>query len=79
MAITGIPLEEDIDEDMCKDAIHVLKVATAVGIDIWPHADLRKLSKKALRALAAILKDIEHKATWPTYLLCNMIVSWASH
>eukprot|EP00973_Karenia_brevis_P071881 9988562-Karenia_brevis.AAC.1 len=44
---------------MCTDSIHILKVATAVGIDLWPPADLRKLPSKALRQLACILQQVE--------------------
>eukprot|EP00973_Karenia_brevis_P015282 2090076-Karenia_brevis.AAC.1 len=55
-------------------ALHVLKTATAVGIDLWPPGDLRMLPKKALRALAHILAQVEQYATWPSYLLYNIIV-----
>eukprot|EP00973_Karenia_brevis_P015145 2069629-Karenia_brevis.AAC.1 len=34
----------------CADAIHTLQNATAVGIDLWSPADLRKLPNKALQA-----------------------------
>eukprot|EP00973_Karenia_brevis_P037557 5182555-Karenia_brevis.AAC.1 len=44
------------------------------GIDIWPPANLRRLLSKAIRVLAQILQEIEHRATCPSYLLYNIIV-----
>eukprot|EP00973_Karenia_brevis_P008589 1161984-Karenia_brevis.AAC.1 len=55
-------------------AIHVFKTATAVGIDLWSPADLRKLPNKALKKLAEILRKLEETATWPSYLFYNIIV-----
>eukprot|EP00973_Karenia_brevis_P053750 7466306-Karenia_brevis.AAC.1 len=66
----GDPKEED-KVDM---ALHVLKTATAVGIDLWSPGDLRRLAKKAFRALALILQQVEEYATWPSYLLYNIVV-----
>eukprot|EP00973_Karenia_brevis_P046510 6451454-Karenia_brevis.AAC.1 len=55
-------------------ALHLLKSATAVGIDLWSPGDLRRLPKKALKALAHILQPVERYATWPSFLLYNIIV-----
>eukprot|EP00973_Karenia_brevis_P024272 3350932-Karenia_brevis.AAC.1 len=66
-------MEEHIDETMVSAAICVLKIATAVGIDVWSPADLRKLPNRALRQLADILRKVEEEATWPSYLLYNII------
>eukprot|EP00973_Karenia_brevis_P081117 11250166-Karenia_brevis.AAC.1 len=59
---------------MCKDAIYILKVATAVGIYLWSPADLRRLPNKALKQLAQFLQKFEAWATWPSYLLYSVIV-----
>eukprot|EP00973_Karenia_brevis_P030681 4230931-Karenia_brevis.AAC.1 len=67
-------MEDTIDGGMCKDAIYILTVAIAVGIDVWPPADLRRLLKDALAALAQILQEVEHKATWPSHALYNNIM-----
>eukprot|EP00973_Karenia_brevis_P080562 11177445-Karenia_brevis.AAC.1 len=67
-------MDEPIDDSMVGVAIHVLKTATAVGIDLWPPADLRKLPNKAFKELAEILRRVEETATWPSYLLYNIIV-----
>eukprot|EP00973_Karenia_brevis_P082979 11505155-Karenia_brevis.AAC.1 len=48
-------LEDPIEEDKVDAALHVLKTATAVGIDLWSPGDLRKLPRAALRALGEIL------------------------
>eukprot|EP00973_Karenia_brevis_P003181 439876-Karenia_brevis.AAC.1 len=55
--IAATALGEPIDEDKVDCAIHALKTATAVGIDLWSSADLRRLPKRALRALAEILQQ----------------------
>eukprot|EP00973_Karenia_brevis_P011184 1514261-Karenia_brevis.AAC.1 len=67
-------VDDPIEEDKVEIALHVLKAATAVGIDLWSPGDLRRLPKKALRALAHILIQVEQYATWPSYLLYNIIV-----
>eukprot|EP00973_Karenia_brevis_P068373 9509997-Karenia_brevis.AAC.1 len=56
-------LDNPIEESMVQDATYVLKVATAVGIDLRSPADLRKLLRKALRQLAEILQQVEKHAT----------------
>eukprot|EP00973_Karenia_brevis_P078042 10840670-Karenia_brevis.AAC.1 len=61
-------MEEPVDDTMVGAAIHVLKTATAVGIDLWSPADLRKLPSKAFNQLAELLSKVEEKATWPSYL-----------
>eukprot|EP00973_Karenia_brevis_P065940 9166266-Karenia_brevis.AAC.1 len=66
-------MDDIIDEEMCTDAIRILKVATAVVIDRWSPADLGKLLNKALRQLAYILQQVEEWATWPSSLLYNII------
>eukprot|EP00973_Karenia_brevis_P092704 12413719-Karenia_brevis.AAC.1 len=58
---------------MVGEAIHVFKIATAVGIDLWSPTDLRKLLNKPFKRLAEILQQVETKATLPSYLLCNII------
>eukprot|EP00973_Karenia_brevis_P072147 10022728-Karenia_brevis.AAC.1 len=67
--IAATALGEPIDEDKVDCAIHVLKTATAVGIGPCPPADLRRLPKKAFRALAEILQQVEAHATRPSFLL----------
>eukprot|EP00973_Karenia_brevis_P048982 6793293-Karenia_brevis.AAC.1 len=68
-------IEDDpIEEDKAEMALHVLKTATAVGIGLWSPGDLRSLPKKALRALAQILRQVEQHAIWPSYLLYNISV-----
>eukprot|EP00973_Karenia_brevis_P037728 5204863-Karenia_brevis.AAC.1 len=64
---------------MVSDAIHILEVATAVGIDLWSPANLRKLLNGALRQLANILQQVEICATCPSYMLYNIIVLMGSH
>eukprot|EP00973_Karenia_brevis_P078114 10848613-Karenia_brevis.AAC.1 len=49
--IAATALGEPIDEDKADCAIHVSKTATAVGIDLWPPADLRRLPKKSLQGI----------------------------
>eukprot|EP00973_Karenia_brevis_P044842 6211397-Karenia_brevis.AAC.1 len=44
--IEAIDLGDPIDEEKVDLAIHVLKTTTAVGIDLWPPGDLRRLPKK---------------------------------
>eukprot|EP00973_Karenia_brevis_P081517 11300478-Karenia_brevis.AAC.1 len=48
---------EPIDSTMVGEAVHILKTATAVGIDLWSPADLRKLLSKAFQQLAATLQQ----------------------
>eukprot|EP00973_Karenia_brevis_P019832 2719334-Karenia_brevis.AAC.1 len=48
-------LEDPIGQDKVDMALHVLKTATAVGIDLWSPGDLRRLPKAALRELADLL------------------------
>eukprot|EP00973_Karenia_brevis_P078669 10919610-Karenia_brevis.AAC.1 len=57
--IAETELGEPIDEEMVARAIYIFKTATAVGIDLWSPADLRRLPCKALRDLANILQKIE--------------------
>eukprot|EP00973_Karenia_brevis_P054421 7562205-Karenia_brevis.AAC.1 len=59
---------------MCRDAVYILKVGTAVGIDLWSPADLRKLPNKAFQQSAQILERVEAWATWPSYILYKIIV-----
>eukprot|EP00973_Karenia_brevis_P006372 866497-Karenia_brevis.AAC.1 len=72
--VVALDMGEPIDDTMVGAAIYVLKTATAVGIDLWSPADLRKLPNRALKQLADILKKVEETATWPSYLLYNIIV-----
>eukprot|EP00973_Karenia_brevis_P069541 9668779-Karenia_brevis.AAC.1 len=72
--IDATDLGEPIDEEKVDLAIHTLKTATAVGIDLWSPGDLRRLPKKTLRALAEILQQVERHATWLSFLLYNIIV-----
>eukprot|EP00973_Karenia_brevis_P043564 6036608-Karenia_brevis.AAC.1 len=65
-------VDDPIEEDKVELALHVVKIATAVGIDLWTPGDLRRLPKKALRALAHILAQVEQHASWPSYLLYNI-------
>eukprot|EP00973_Karenia_brevis_P035841 4946717-Karenia_brevis.AAC.1 len=67
-------MDEPIDDSMVGAAIRVLKTATAVGIDLWSPADLRKLPNRALQELAEVLRRVEETATWPSYLLYNITV-----
>eukprot|EP00973_Karenia_brevis_P011332 1535056-Karenia_brevis.AAC.1 len=62
-------LGDPIDEEKVDLALHILKTATAVCIDLWSPGDLRRLPKKALRALAEIRQQIERHVTWPSLLL----------
>eukprot|EP00973_Karenia_brevis_P039440 5445562-Karenia_brevis.AAC.1 len=55
--IKSTDLGDPIDEEKVDLALHILKTATAVGIDRWSPGDLRRLPKKALRALAEILQQ----------------------
>eukprot|EP00973_Karenia_brevis_P070818 9844623-Karenia_brevis.AAC.1 len=48
-------LEDPIGEEQVDMALHVLKTATAVGIDLWSPGDLRRLPKAALRELTELL------------------------
>eukprot|EP00973_Karenia_brevis_P068991 9590757-Karenia_brevis.AAC.1 len=64
---------------MVSRAIYILKIATAVGTDLWSPADLRKLPNKALRELAEILQVVEANATWPSHLLYCIIVLIGKH
>eukprot|EP00973_Karenia_brevis_P027335 3768770-Karenia_brevis.AAC.1 len=59
---------------MVSRAMYILKIATAVGIDLWSPADLRKLPTKARRELAEIFQIVEANVTWPAHLLYNIIV-----
>eukprot|EP00973_Karenia_brevis_P038256 5274852-Karenia_brevis.AAC.1 len=68
LALDNTPLEDPIEEPMVETAINIVKVATAVGIDLWSPADLRKLLRKARKQLAEILQQVERMATWPSYL-----------
>eukprot|EP00973_Karenia_brevis_P008868 1200936-Karenia_brevis.AAC.1 len=61
-------IDDIIDEEKVELSLHVLKTATAVGIDLWSPGGLRRLPKKALRALAHILVQVEQQDTWPSYL-----------
>eukprot|EP00973_Karenia_brevis_P015505 2121358-Karenia_brevis.AAC.1 len=61
-------MEDPIDEEKVEAALHVLKTATAVGIDLWSPGDLRKLPRASLRALGQKLVQIEEHATWRSYL-----------
>eukprot|EP00973_Karenia_brevis_P039610 5470715-Karenia_brevis.AAC.1 len=72
--IASSELGEPIDDEMVARRIHILKTATAVGIDLWSPADLRRLPSKALRELANILQKVEADATWPSHMLYNIIV-----
>eukprot|EP00973_Karenia_brevis_P031059 4284201-Karenia_brevis.AAC.1 len=65
---------DPIDEEKVDLALHIFKTATAVGSDLWSPGDLRRLPKKAFRALAEILQQVERHATWPSFLLCHIIV-----
>eukprot|EP00973_Karenia_brevis_P095053 12425469-Karenia_brevis.AAC.1 len=67
-------MEDPIDEDKVEGALYVLKTATTVGIDFWSPGDLRRLARAALGALGQILVQVEDQATWPSFLLYNIIV-----
>eukprot|EP00973_Karenia_brevis_P039157 5408568-Karenia_brevis.AAC.1 len=48
-------LGDPTGEEQVDSALHILKTATAVGIDLWSPGDLRRLPKAALRELANLL------------------------
>eukprot|EP00973_Karenia_brevis_P028278 3896339-Karenia_brevis.AAC.1 len=58
-SIDTIDMGDPIEGEKIDMAFHVLKTATAVGIDLWSPGDLRRLPKEALRALAQILQQVE--------------------
>eukprot|EP00973_Karenia_brevis_P084845 11773166-Karenia_brevis.AAC.1 len=58
-SIEAIDVEDPTDGEKVDMALHVLKTATSVGIDLWSPGDLRRLSKEALRALAQISQQVE--------------------
>eukprot|EP00973_Karenia_brevis_P091675 12408619-Karenia_brevis.AAC.1 len=61
-------MEDPMDEGRVEAALYVLKTATAVGIDLWLPADLRRLPQAALRELGQILAQVEMHATWPSHI-----------
>eukprot|EP00973_Karenia_brevis_P077586 10781387-Karenia_brevis.AAC.1 len=55
--ILATEMEEPIEDTMVEAAIYILKTVTAVGIDLWSPADLRKLPNRALKQIGRNIEE----------------------